>query len=1026
INGEKVIVLSKEYSVSRTVIYKWIKAYKKYGTNGLREKKVGRKRKARNDKKQNGRNLTPHERLRMVEEVTKEGKSPMVISKMYGVSRVTLYKWVNRYQKNPQIRINAVQDKKREVKHYHNKTPQLYEKSVLNIVIQHPEYGIRRIVKNLPRIGNKPILGHHGVQNVLNRNNLSTYYLRRAYSQKKDTPPVRTIEGILTWVTRFFGKPAVERRRLIRASLAFSLSTFATLVVVGASHLVLYTFNSVQGTTTIGLVFAYIALIMGSFFFLYSLKYYLTLAIVLSYSQGEGVYKTVNGKKRKNLFSWILGLGNGNGNGKNGKTGPVGLEPDLRHIKLEKHPFISVHIPFYNERRVVERAMVAATSFDYEGDYEVILCDDSSDETTDIIREYQKKYLSKGEKLKIIVNKKEGWELASVEVKPGVVLKHLHRYKRSGFKGAALGVALTLINPKTEFISVFDADFVPYPDTFYLFLKYFKIQNNNSEDYEKTNVAAVTGYQWHVLNKSENWITRGVRTEYAGSYVIERSGREILGLLKQIHGSVYLIRRKPLEEVGWDTSITEDFELTLKLYNAGYKVVYTPYIQAPAECVSTLRRLIRQRMRWAEGHSYNVKKMWKKLVFNPNLTRMEKLEFAYITPYYLQAFFFLVGTISWLIAETIFPAHLPFWTTLWGWSLVLTNMISLPLMNSVGLFLEESDERDYFGIGSFLVLSYITVPFQAYASVKGFLEKEEGTWFRTPKTGVITDVFKRGSFYRFITGIIPGREKSVVTYQTTKSPYLAINTANSSFNKFDIKLKKDKQWTGRLLLSGLLIITISLFTLSRGVPEVFATDWTNLYLHPDSISGCSGGDALMDATQGTSVDTVNYDAVGQVNYWYSDILPAGSDDASTGSGTWNYYFEGAWTGGTKGDQLTFVAAVSIVDAGNCTSPTTEDVSSPISFNKNTSFPVTFPIILSNNTNQTITASTSKRLRLRLEVTGEGKTGGVRLDYDGGSGDDSRLSVVGITIPERVILAVGFVPLIPLMYRKHNKRRNPKG
>ena len=38
--------------------------------------------------------------------------------------------------------------------------------------------------------------------------------------------------------------------------------------------------------------------------------------------------------------------------------------------------------------------------------------------------------------------------------------------------------------------------------------------------------------------------------------------------------------------------ITEDFELTLKLYRDGWKVVYTPYIQAPSECVSTLKRLV--------------------------------------------------------------------------------------------------------------------------------------------------------------------------------------------------------------------------------------------------------------------------------------------------------------------------------------------------------------------------------------------------------------------------------------------------
>src|SRR3989338_8681458 len=105
------------------------------------------------------------------------------------------------------------------------------------------------------------------------------------------------------------------------------------------------------------------------------------------------------------------------------------------------------------------------------------------------------------------------------------------------------------------------------------------------------------------------------------------------------------------------------------------------------------------------------------------LSLSEKLEFLYLSPYYLQAAFFLIGTIGWLVSEAVFKARLPFWTAVWGWSLVLTNLISLPLMNAVGLFLEEAEERDFYGIFSFFSLTYLLAPFQAYASIKGFLEK---------------------------------------------------------------------------------------------------------------------------------------------------------------------------------------------------------------------------------------------------------------------------------------------------------------
>ena len=303
-------------------------------------------------------------------------------------------------------------------------------------------------------------------------------------------------------------------------------------------------------------------------------------------------------------------------------------------------------------------------------------------------------------------------------------------------------MALQQSDPRTEFVIVFDADFVPYPDTIDLFLKYFKAANQG-ENYTDSKVAAVQGYQWHVLNKSENWITRGVRTEYSGSYVIERSGAEYYGGMKQIAGSVFCVRADVLRKFGWGTSITEDFQLTLRLYEAGYKVLYTPYIQAPSECVSTLRRLIRQRMRWAEGHTFNVKKMFGRVMSSKYMDRKEKLEFTYLAPYYLQATFFVIGTISWLIAEVIIKANLPFWTSTFGWSLLFTNFFALPMMNVVGLLLEESEEKDYFGVGSFVLLSYVLVPFQGYAALKGLFEKEEGYWFRTPKTGHITDAFDR-------------------------------------------------------------------------------------------------------------------------------------------------------------------------------------------------------------------------------------------------------------------------------------------
>ena len=65
-----------------------------------------------------------------------------------------------------------------------------------------------------------------------------------------------------------------------------------------------------------------------------------------------------------------------NGNGNNGfyngeipseASGPVGLTPNLEHVTLQRYPKVSVHIPLYNEKKVVERILNAVSNFDYKG-----------------------------------------------------------------------------------------------------------------------------------------------------------------------------------------------------------------------------------------------------------------------------------------------------------------------------------------------------------------------------------------------------------------------------------------------------------------------------------------------------------------------------------------------------------------------------------------------------------------------------------------------------------------------------------
>ena len=474
-----------------------------------------------------------------------------------------------------------------------------------------------------------------------------------------------------------------------------------------------------------GEALAFISLVFGVLFFAFAARYYVATISVLLLPSVEAV----NGKNGTPVSN-----GGSNATGFNGS------------------PMISVHLAVYNEERVIDRLLNACTKLDYPN-YEVVVVDDSKDGT--------------------VVRLKE-WLLDALKL-DGQRLKIIHRQDRSGFKGGALNEALRHTSPKAEYVVVLDADFVPEPDLLKRFLAYFNKHgpngntgaNENGGRYADGRLAAVQGYQWHTLNRSENWLTKGVSCEFSGSYMVDRTFQEVAGTLKMVAGSVYMIRADLLRKYGWSSSITEDWELTLRLYEDGYKVLYTPLVQAPAECPSTLGKLIRQRMRWAEGHTYNAKRHFTAVLRSSKLGIREKLEFLYFAPYYLQSVFLILGTFFWLTSDIVLGTKLPFWTAEIGWGLVITNLLSLPLMSLTGLFLERRARKDVGGIVSQILLVYALSPYQAYSSLKGLIEPIEGSWVRTFKSGRLAGFPGKLEPRKVIKDVLPPRKKASLVRSRT-------------------------------------------------------------------------------------------------------------------------------------------------------------------------------------------------------------------------------------------------------------------
>jgi 1,2-diacylglycerol 3-beta-glucosyltransferase len=117
---------------------------------------------------------------------------------------------------------------------------------------------------------------------------------------------------------------------------------------------------------------------------------------------------------------------------------------------------------------------------------------------------------------------------------------------------------------------------------------------------------AVCGVQGQVrmYNRGANALTRSQDDEFAIHTEVLQLGRERLGGACALGGNGQLTRRSSLEAIGgWNpTSLTEDLDLTVRLYLAGCgRIAHCTRAVVWQEGVPTLRALLRQRTRWAEG-----------------------------------------------------------------------------------------------------------------------------------------------------------------------------------------------------------------------------------------------------------------------------------------------------------------------------------------------------------------------------------------------------------------------------------------
>ena len=303
--------------------------------------------------------------------------------------------------------------------------------------------------------------------------------------------------------------------------------------------------------------------------------------------------------------------------------------------ELGSEPKVTIQLPIYNERYVIERLVEAISRFDYPRErMEVQVLDDSTDETCEIARACVERYQALG-----------------------LPIQYHHRSNREGFKAGALAEGLKTATG--EFIAIFDADFLPGADFLRRTLPHLQDPQ-----------VGMVQTRWSYLNRDYSALTEVETILLDGHFVIEHGARSRGGAFFNFNGTAGIWRRAAIEDAGgWEhDTLTEDTDLSYRAQLRGWRFLYVPEIECPSELPVEMNAFKAQQARWAKGLMQTAKKILPR-VFRAKQPAHVKAE----------AFFHLTANISYplmvLLSTMLLPAMIVRFYQ--GWFQML--VIDLPL-----------------------------------------------------------------------------------------------------------------------------------------------------------------------------------------------------------------------------------------------------------------------------------------------------------------------------------------------------------
>lgn len=360
-------------------------------------------------------------------------------------------------------------------------------------------------------------------------------------------------------------------------------------------------------------------------------------------------------------------------------------------------PFISILIPAHNEGLVIQRTLEAMLAQNYPRErFEIIIINDGSDDNTaEIVDDMSRRHRN---------------------------IKLVNIPEEEGGKGKSRALNVGLEHAMGDVISVYDADNRPEPNS----LRYLIA---NLVDDPK--LGAVLG-KVRTINARQNLLTRFINIEFISFQWIMQGGRYKIFNLATLPGTNYVIWRKILEKAGRfdEEAIAEDAELSIRLYEMGYRIKFVPYAVTWEQEPQQLKVFIRQRTRWAQGMNYIIRKFLR-IAFQMKNRRIMVDLFYMFSLYYI--FFFalilsdviaLCGVLGIVKLGLVGP-----FTFIWFLAAMLFFM---ELLIAISLEEEESFGNIVLAFLMYITYCQIWIVIVFRAALLGIFRRKRGTvWDKT-------------------------------------------------------------------------------------------------------------------------------------------------------------------------------------------------------------------------------------------------------------------------------------------------------